>query len=74
MKAYVVESAGGPFRVVEMPTPRPASGHVLVKICASEINSLDTKIRAGQAGHAKQPLRQYSAWTWRAWLFRSAPM
>ena len=56
MKAYVVESAGGPFRVVEMPTPRPASGHVLVKICASEINSLDTKIRAGQAGHAKQPL------------------
>jgi NADPH2:quinone reductase len=56
MKAYVVESAGGPFRAVEIPTPQPASDQVLVKVCASGVNPLDTKIRAGEGGHAKQPL------------------
>ena len=56
MKAYVVETANGPFREIEMPKPVPAHGQVLVKICASGINPLDTKIRAGEAGHAQQPL------------------
>jgi NADPH:quinone reductase len=56
MKAYLVESAGGPFRAAEIPTPQPASDQVLVKICASGVNPLDTKIRAGEGGHAKQPL------------------
>src|ERR1700678_1038458 len=56
MIAYVVEIAGGPFRAVEIPTPQPASDQVLVKIRASGVNPLDTKIRAGGGGHAKQPL------------------
>ena len=56
MKAYVVETAGGPFRPIELPTPEPASDQVLVKIRASGVNPLDTKIRAGEGGHAKQPL------------------
>jgi NADPH2:quinone reductase len=56
MKTYVVQEADGPFRVVEVPIPQPAGDQVLVRICASGINPLDTKIRAGQAGHAKQPL------------------
>jgi NADPH2:quinone reductase len=56
MKAYIVQSAGGPFEAVEMPTPEPANNQVLVRICASGVNPLDTKIRAGEAGHAKQPL------------------
>jgi NADPH2:quinone reductase len=56
MKTYVVESPNGPFRVVEIPTPQPTSGQVLVKILASGVNPLDTKIRAGEGGHAKQPL------------------
>ncbi|MEO6910667.1 MAG: alcohol dehydrogenase catalytic domain-containing protein [Edaphobacter sp.] len=56
MKAYIVETANGPFREVEMPTPVPRDGQVLVRICASGINPLDTKIRAAEAGHAKQPL------------------
>lgn len=56
MKAHVVETANGPFRGVEMATPLPMQGQVLVKICASGINPLDTKIRAGGAAHAKQPL------------------
>jgi len=56
MKAYIVEAANGPFREVEIPTPAPGHGEVLVKICASGINPLDIKIRAGAAEHAKQPL------------------
>jgi NADPH2:quinone reductase len=56
MTAHVVETANGPFREVEMPTPVPKDGQVLVRICASGVNPLDTKIRAGEAGHAKQPL------------------
>jgi NADPH:quinone reductase len=56
MKVYVVNAPGGPFYAAEVPTPAPASKRVLVKICASGINPLDTKIRAGAAGHARQPL------------------
>lgn len=56
MKAFVVEVANGPFREVEMPTPLPLDGQLLVRVSASGINPLDTKIRAGQGGHAKQPL------------------
>ena len=56
MKAYVVNSANGPFCAVEMPTPVPLDCQVLVRIGASGINPLDTKIRAGQGGHANQPL------------------
>jgi NADPH:quinone reductase-like Zn-dependent oxidoreductase len=56
MKAYVVETANGPFVETEMPTPSLFDGQVLVRIAASGINPLDTKIRSGQGGHAKQPL------------------
>ena len=56
MKAYVVDSANGPFQRVEMQRPEPTAHQVLVKVQASGVNPLDTKIRAGQAGHAKQPL------------------
>ena len=56
MKAYIVESANGPFQRVELQRPEPTANQVLVKVLASGVNPLDTKIRAGQAGHAKQPL------------------
>lgn len=56
MFAYMVETADSPFREVQMPKPIPRDTEVLVRICASAINPLDTKIRAGQAAHAKQPL------------------
>jgi NADPH:quinone reductase len=56
MRAYRVETAGGPFRAVDLPEPQPNAGQVVVKVSASGVNPLDTKIRAGQAGHAKQPL------------------
>ncbi|SNS47015.1 NADPH:quinone reductase [Granulicella rosea] len=56
MKAYVVEAVNGPFQERAVATPEPQPGQVLVRIAASGVNPLDTKIRAGQAGHAKQPL------------------
>ena len=56
MKTYVVEHAGGPFQALDIATPQPKNGQVLVRICASGVNPLDTKIRAGEGAHAKQPL------------------
>lgn len=56
MKAFLVETPDGPFRAVDLPTPTAADNRVLVRIVASGINPLDTKIRAGQGGHAKQAL------------------
>lgn len=56
MRAYRVETVDGPFCAVDIPTPLPAQDQVLVRICASGVNPLDTKIRAGQGGHANQPL------------------
>jgi len=56
MKTYVVEVANGPFREVDVSKPMPGPGQVLVRIGASGVNPLDTKIRAGQAHHAQQPL------------------
>src|ERR1700761_2129345 len=56
MRAYVVEEPNGSFRKVELSRPVLEENQVLVKIHASGINPLDIKIRAGQAGHAQQPL------------------
>jgi len=56
MSAAFVETPGGPFLLRDLPMPQPGPGQVLVKIAASGLNPLDAKIRAGQAGHARQPL------------------
>jgi NADPH:quinone reductase len=56
MQAYRVEGPGGEFRKVEFPRPTLGINQVLVRISASGVNPLDTKIRAGKAPHAKQPL------------------
>jgi NADPH:quinone reductase-like Zn-dependent oxidoreductase len=56
MRAFVVEEAGGGFSLVDLPRPKPGVGQVLVRVAASGVNPLDTKIRAGKAAHAKQPL------------------
>jgi NADPH2:quinone reductase len=56
VRAYTVEHPNGEFREVDLPRPIPAAGQVLVRVHASGINPLDTKIRAGKADHAKQPL------------------
>lgn len=56
MQAYIVDEPGGVFRKIDLPIPTLKPNHVLVRILASGINPLDTKIRAGKAAHAQQPL------------------
>ena len=56
MQALVLRQHNGPLEPTELPRPEPARGEVLVRIAASGLNPLDTKIRAGAAGHAKHPL------------------
>jgi NADPH:quinone reductase-like Zn-dependent oxidoreductase len=56
MKAALVETTDGPFRIAEIARPEPRKGQVLVRIQASGVNPLDTKIRAGAAAHARHPL------------------
>jgi threonine dehydrogenase-like Zn-dependent dehydrogenase len=56
MRAAVLDAAGQPFRSAELARPTVGRNEVLVRIHASGVNPLDTKIRAGQAAHAQQPL------------------
>jgi len=56
MRALMVERAGAPFSDVQVPRPVAGAGQVLVRIVASGVNPLDTKVRAGSAAHARQPL------------------
>ncbi|MFK0331281.1 zinc-dependent alcohol dehydrogenase family protein [Rhizobium sp. NPDC090275] len=56
MKALVVDAPQGAFRHTEIARPDAAKGQVLVRIQASGVNPLDTKIRAGNAAHARHPL------------------
>jgi NADPH:quinone reductase len=56
MQALVLNRYNGPLELTEMSMPKPAEGEVLVRIAASGLNPLDTKIRAGAAAHAKHPL------------------
>jgi NADPH2:quinone reductase len=56
MEAYIVEQPGGDFRKTDLPRPTLRPNQVLVRIKASGVNPLDTKIRAGKASHAKQSL------------------
>jgi NADPH2:quinone reductase len=56
MKALIVENANSPFHLTDIPRPAAKAGEVLVRIMASSVNPLDTKIRAGAAGHARHPL------------------
>jgi NADPH:quinone reductase len=52
MKALVLEQFGADFAMREIARPVPSAGEVRIKIAASGVNPLDTKIRVGAAGHA----------------------
>jgi NADPH2:quinone reductase len=56
MHAAVAIQAGAPLQLQQLPVPVPQAGQVLVKVIASGVNPLDTKISRGQGGHARQPL------------------
>ncbi|MFJ9861159.1 zinc-dependent alcohol dehydrogenase family protein [Streptomyces albogriseolus] len=53
MRAVVLEEVAGPLEVREIDRPTPGEGQVLVRVHASGVNPLDTKIRAGRAAHAR---------------------
>jgi len=49
MRAQVLTAFGGPenFGLTEVETPRAGAGQVLIRIAATSVNPIDTKIRAG---------------------------
>ena len=53
MRAMVLERFGEAPVPRELPRPAPRAGEVLVKVAASGVNPLDTKIVAGAAAHAQ---------------------
>ncbi|WFE99962.1 zinc-dependent alcohol dehydrogenase family protein [Micromonospora sp. WMMD964] len=53
MRAAVLREFDSPLTVEEIDQPTPGAGQVLVRIVASAVNPLDTKIQAGQAAHAR---------------------
>jgi len=55
MKALLIEAPNADFRLAEIAEPTPREGEILVRIKASGVNPLDTKIRAGNAAHARHP-------------------
>ena len=50
MRAIQIRTTGGPevMEAVEVPTPKPGTGQVLVKIEASGVNFIDTYLREGR--------------------------
>lgn len=56
MNAAVVHTYGEPLLVSRIPLPTLRDGHALIKVEASGVNPLDTKIRIGAAAHARTTL------------------
>jgi NADPH2:quinone reductase len=56
MNALLLERHGTPFTLTKTALSTVAKGQALVRIKASGVNPLDTKIRAGQADHARVDL------------------
>jgi NADPH:quinone reductase-like Zn-dependent oxidoreductase len=55
-KGWVVEKPRGDFKEYNFARRSPGLREVLVRVAASGVNPLDTKIRAGIAAHARHPL------------------
>jgi len=55
MRAAVLEAHHAPLRLSTISTPQTGPREVLVRVCASGVNPLDTKIHAGAAAHARHP-------------------
>jgi NADPH2:quinone reductase len=55
-KVWQVKEPGGALHELEIAQPDLKPDQVLVRIHASGVNPLDTKVRAGKAAHARQPL------------------
>jgi len=56
MRAAILETHNAPLRLSTIATPEVGPREVLVRVRASGVNPLDTKIHAGAAAHARHPL------------------
>ena len=56
MQAIVLSAFGAPLTQQDIARPQAAPGQVLVRVHASGVNPLDTKIAAGKADHARAVL------------------
>jgi NADPH:quinone reductase-like Zn-dependent oxidoreductase len=56
MQAALLTQFGAPLSIVPIDLPALRPGQVLVRIAASGVNPLDTKIQAGNAAHAQASL------------------
>ncbi|MES2184014.1 MAG: zinc-dependent alcohol dehydrogenase family protein [Pseudomonadota bacterium] len=56
MRTMLAVKIAGPLEATQWPRPVPGKGQVLLRIHASGLNPLDTKIHAGEAAHARHPL------------------
>lgn len=56
MRAALASQAGTALQIQYLPLPEFRADQVLVKVIASGVNPLDTKISSGQGLHARQPL------------------
>lgn len=56
MQAIWIDEPNGAFQQRDTPRPTLGRNQVLIRVQASGVNPLDTKIRAGQAAHARHPL------------------
>ncbi|WP_305887584.1 zinc-dependent alcohol dehydrogenase family protein [Bradyrhizobium sp. CCGB01] len=56
MRAAILETHNAPLRLSTISTPEISPREVLVRVRASGVNPLDTKIHAGAAAHACHPL------------------
>ncbi|MFF4622197.1 zinc-dependent alcohol dehydrogenase family protein [Nonomuraea jabiensis] len=56
MRAVVLREFGTPLVLSDIDKPGAGPGQVLVKVKASGVNPLDTKIQAGKAAHAESKL------------------
>ncbi|ELX08003.1 quinone oxidoreductase [Janthinobacterium sp. HH01] len=56
MQAVVLNTFGAPLLDMQIARPVAAAGQVLVRVIASGVNPLDTKIAAGKAHHARAQL------------------
>ena len=54
MQVAILEAYKMPFRLMQVARPDAGPGQVLVRIAASGVNPLDTKIHDGAAPHARQ--------------------
>lgn len=50
MRAWVIESFGGPetFHRAELPRPEPGPGEVSIRVAATSVNPVDCKVRRGE--------------------------